>query len=73
MPKPDPLTVAQLRERLAQFPPQAKVYFDTEAQCYDVHLVAVDKAYLLDGDDTPDGAPVVTLHEDAPHRSGHYD
>jgi hypothetical protein len=65
------MTVAQLRECLAQFPPTARVYFDTEAQCYDVHLVPVDKAYLLDGDCTPRGEVVVTLHEDAPHRSGH--
>jgi hypothetical protein len=64
----------QVRELIAQleaFPPDAKVYFDTEAQCYDVHLVPVDKAFVLDGDNTPHGEVVVTLHEDAPHRSGH--
>jgi len=65
------MTVGDLREKLATYPQEAAVYFDTEAQCYNVHLVSVDKVYALDGDDTPDGFPIVTLHEDAPHRSGH--
>lgn len=66
------MTVQELIDTLTRLHnPQAKVYFDTEAQCYDVHLVPVDRAYLLDGDCTPDGQVVVTLHEDAPHRSGH--
>jgi hypothetical protein len=65
------MLVKDLKAILAGFPPDAKVYFDTEAQCFDVHLVPVDKVYLLDGDNMPGGEPVVTLHEDAPHRSGH--
>jgi hypothetical protein len=45
------------------------VLFDTEAQCYDVHMVPVDSA-----DREPDApTPCVVLSERAPHRSGHHE
>ena len=43
------------------------VLFDTEAQCYGVHMVPVDRA--AHEPDAP--TPCVVLSESAPHRSGH--
>jgi hypothetical protein len=43
------------------------VLFDTEAQCYDVHMVPVDIA--AHEPDAP--RPCVVLSERGPHRSGH--
>lgn len=39
------------------------VLFDTEAQCYDCHMVSVDSAYF-----EKEPRPHLGLHENAPHR-----
>ena len=43
--------------------------FDTEAQHYDVHLVSVDSV-CFDPDAETGTGDMVTLHEEAVHRSG---
>jgi len=63
------MKVRELRDNLIEMPPDADVYFDTEGQCYGCHYVTVDKVYAEVH--PSDGHPIVTLHEDAPHRSGH--
>lgn len=63
------MKVRELMELLAKMPPDAPVYFDTEAQKYDVHLVSIDRA-CCEPDSITGCGDTVTLHEDAQHRSG---
>lgn len=49
---------------------EAKVCFDTEAQTYECHFVAVDSAFF---EVELFGEPIVTLHENHPHRGNTLD
>jgi len=49
------------------------IYFDTEAQLYDYHYARVDEAYFEDMKEAMPGKPMITLHEDVPHRTHNVD
>ncbi len=44
------------------------IYFDTEAQHYNYHYARVDEAYFEKLEEAMPGKPMITLHEDVPHR-----
>ena len=65
------MKVSELITRLSELEQDADVCFDTEAQCYDVHLVSIDAAWPVSTEEI--GREVVCLHEHADHRFNNHE
>jgi len=65
------MKVSELIVRLSELNQDADVYFDTEAQTYDVHLVSIDSAWPIPAEAI--GREVVCLHEHSNHRCDNRD